>query len=105
VPPACLPGAVLTRESEDRVEGDVAIKFGPMSTRFAGTARLERDARARRGVLEGAGRDSLSHSRAAVNVVYVVQEDGPCASRVGDGVLAHRLAVGANPGNTHCSFR
>jgi carbon-monoxide dehydrogenase small subunit len=79
---ACLPGAVLTSETEDRVEGYVAIKFGPMSARFTGTARLERDSQARRGVLKGAGKDSLSNSRAAGNVAYVVHENGPDKARV-----------------------
>ncbi|RQV70289.1 carbon monoxide dehydrogenase [Burkholderia cenocepacia] len=71
---ACLPGATLTNESPERVEGFVAIKFGPMSARFNGTARLERDSAARKGVLKGAGKDSLSNSRAAGNVAYTIQE-------------------------------
>ncbi len=71
---ACLPGAALTDHSEDRVEGYIAIKFGPMAARFNGSARLERDDAARRAVLKGAGQDSLSNSRASGNVTYVVRE-------------------------------
>jgi carbon-monoxide dehydrogenase small subunit len=73
---ACLPGATLTSHAADRVEGYVAIKFGPMAARFTGTARLERDDAARRGVLKGAGQDSLSNSRASGNVAYVVRALG-----------------------------
>jgi carbon-monoxide dehydrogenase small subunit len=72
---ACLPGAVLTEQSADRVAGYIAIKFGPMSARFNGTARLERDMQARRGVLKGAGKDTLSNSRASGNVTYIVREN------------------------------
>lgn len=70
---ACLPGAALTDHSGDRVEGYIAIKFGPMAARFNGSARLERDDAAQRAVLKGAGQDSLSNSRASGNVTYVVR--------------------------------
>ncbi|RQU68177.1 carbon monoxide dehydrogenase [Burkholderia cenocepacia] len=79
---ACLPGATLTNEAPERVEGFVAIKFGPMSARFNGTARLEQDFAARKGVLKGAGKDSLSNSRAAGNVAYTVEERASGGTRV-----------------------
>jgi carbon-monoxide dehydrogenase small subunit len=72
---ACLPGAVLTEQSADRVAGYIAIKFGPMSARFNGTARLERDMQAKRCVLKGAGKDTLSNSRASGNVTYIIREN------------------------------
>lgn len=75
---ACLPGAALNSHTADRVDGYIAIKFGPMAARFNGTARLERDDSAKRGLLKGAGQDSLSNSRASGNVAYVVRalDDG-----------------------------
>ncbi|MBB1631661.1 2Fe-2S iron-sulfur cluster-binding protein [Cupriavidus sp. UME77] len=70
---SCLPGAALTEQDGDRVKGHVAIKFGPMAARFNGAARLERDDANRRGVLKGAGQDSLSNSKAAGDITYVLQ--------------------------------
>ncbi|QQX88081.1 2Fe-2S iron-sulfur cluster binding domain-containing protein [Cupriavidus necator] len=66
----CLPGAVLTEIAGEKVKGHIAIKFGPMSARFEGAARLQRDDALKRGVLKGAGQDSLSNSKAAGDIAY-----------------------------------
>ncbi len=66
----CLPGAVLTEVEGEKVKGHIAIKFGPMSARFDGAARLQRDDGGKRGVLKGAGQDSLSNSKAAGDIAY-----------------------------------
>ncbi|MGH8786006.1 MAG: xanthine dehydrogenase family Fe-S subunit [Cupriavidus necator] len=66
----CLPGAVLTEMAGEKVKGHIAIKFGPMSARFDGAARLQRDDALKRGVLKGAGQDSLSNSKAAGDIAY-----------------------------------
>ncbi|CAG2157231.1 hypothetical protein LMG31506_05949 [Cupriavidus yeoncheonensis] len=66
----CLPGAVLTEVEGEKVKGHIAIKFGPMSARFEGAARLQRDDARKRGVLRGAGQDSLSNSKAAGDIAY-----------------------------------
>lgn len=66
----CLPGAVLTEVEGEKVKGHIAIKFGPMSARFEGAARLQRDDSQKRGVLKGAGQDSLSNSKAAGDIAY-----------------------------------
>lgn len=66
----CLPGAVLTDVAGEKVKGHIAIKFGPMSARFEGAARLQRDDTNKRGVLKGAGQDSLSNSKAAGDIAY-----------------------------------
>ncbi|AEI79737.1 carbon monoxide dehydrogenase small chain [Cupriavidus necator N-1] len=66
----CLPGAVLTEIAGEKVKGHIAIKFGPMSARFDGAARLQRDDALKRGVLKGAGQDSLSNSKAAGDIAY-----------------------------------
>ena len=73
----CLPGAVLTEHEKqgdggERVKGHVAIKFGPMSAAFNGSAKLVRDEAQRVAVHKGAGTDSLSQSRATGNIAYVV---------------------------------
>ncbi|AGW93273.1 MULTISPECIES: xanthine dehydrogenase family Fe-S subunit [Cupriavidus] len=66
----CLPGAVLTEVAGEKVKGHIAIKFGPMSAKFEGAARLQRDDALKRGVLKGAGQDSLSNSKAAGDIAY-----------------------------------
>ncbi|WP_442284524.1 xanthine dehydrogenase family Fe-S subunit [Variovorax sp. M-6] len=67
---SCLPGATIDSHEGERVKGTIAIKFGPMSAAFAGAARLERDAAAKRAVLRGAGQDSLSKSRTQGDITY-----------------------------------
>lgn len=67
---SCLPGATITAQEGDKVKGNIAIKFGPMSAAFVGAARLERDEEAKRAVLRGAGQDSLSKSRAQGDIAY-----------------------------------
>jgi carbon-monoxide dehydrogenase small subunit len=67
---ACLPGAELVEHDVDKVKGRIAIKFGPMSANFTGSARLERDDTGHRAVMRGAGQDNISRSRANGDVTY-----------------------------------
>lgn len=78
----CLPGAVIESQDGDKVKGRIAIKFGPMAAAFAGAARLERDDAARRAVLRGAGKDSLSQSRAQGDIAYRLEALSPQRTRV-----------------------
>jgi aerobic carbon-monoxide dehydrogenase small subunit len=78
---ACLPGAEITEQLGDSVKGRINVKFGPMRAAFAGGASLERDAAARRGVIRGAGQDTLSSSRARGDIAYTLSEDGPGRTR------------------------
>ncbi len=78
----CLPGASVTSMEGDRVKGKVAVKFGPMSAAFNGTARLERDDAARAATLRGAGQDSLSQSRATGDIAYRLESLSGAATRV-----------------------
>ncbi|HET9714907.1 MAG TPA: 2Fe-2S iron-sulfur cluster-binding protein [Pseudolabrys sp.] len=72
---ACMPGAHLTRPPADgRIEGEMSIKLGPITTNFTGQARIERDENMRRGIIMGAGRDRYGASRAAGEAEYVLEE-------------------------------
>lgn len=75
---SCLPGAELIEHDGETVKGRIAIKFGPMSANFAGSARLERDDAAHRAVMRGAGQDNISRSRANGDVTYALsaEQDG-----------------------------
>ncbi|HZD61742.1 MAG TPA: SRPBCC family protein, partial [Xanthobacteraceae bacterium] len=79
----CMPGATLSRVRGDRLQGQLAIKLGPIAAAFAGEARLVRDAAMRRGVILGAGRDRLGASRASAELEYQLRlEQGAAATRV-----------------------
>ena len=79
---ACLPGAEISEHSASSVKGRIQFKFGPMRASFAGAAGLERDEAAKRGVIRGAGQDSLSSSRARGDISYQLQEASPTSTRI-----------------------
>ena len=65
-----LPGAELTEViDEDNYRGRVVTRLGPVSMRFAGTARIvERDVAARRLVLDASGSEEKGRGTAAMTV-------------------------------------
>ncbi|MGH8701361.1 MAG: xanthine dehydrogenase family Fe-S subunit [Burkholderiales bacterium] len=79
---ACLPGAEITEASESAVKGRITIKFGPMRAAFAGAAALEREEAAKRGLIRGAGQDTLSSSRARGDIAYRLSDVGNGATRI-----------------------
>ena len=79
---ACLPGATVTDQDGDTVQGRVGIKFGPMSAAFVGAAGLEKDEQNFSAVLKGSGQDSLSQSRATGNVHYHLEVRDQFLTRV-----------------------
>jgi carbon-monoxide dehydrogenase small subunit len=70
---SCLPGAQIESETPEQVAGKIAIKFGPMSATFKGSATISRDAAQRVAVLKGTGQDSVSQSRATGDVRYQLE--------------------------------
>lgn len=79
---SCLPGAQIDSETAEQVAGNIAIKFGPMSATFKGSATIERDATQRVAVLKGAGQDSISQSRATGDVRYQLEALSASGTRV-----------------------
>jgi carbon-monoxide dehydrogenase small subunit len=79
---ACLPGAEITEHSPTSAKGRISVKFGPMRAAFAGAAALERDEPAKRGVIRGAGQDSLSSSRARGDIAYTLHDAGEGRTRI-----------------------
>ncbi len=67
---SCLPGAELTRDlGDDKYEGRVAIRMGPVRMQFTGTADIaERDEAARKIVVNAAGADEKGRGQAAMTV-------------------------------------
>ena len=71
---ACLPGAVLTGTPQpDAVEGALQVRIGPITARFAGRARIWRDAPARAGRILGAGSDAGGRSATEGEIRYRVE--------------------------------
>jgi carbon-monoxide dehydrogenase small subunit len=83
---ACLPGAQITEQNADTVKGRIDVKFGPMKASFVGAASLERDEAAKRGVIRGAGQDSLSSSRARGDISYALKDAGQGKTRILVGI-------------------
>ncbi len=79
----CMPGATLSALRGDRLQGQLAIKLGPIAAAFDGEARVVRDAAMQRGMILGAGRDRLGASRASAELEYQLRpEQGAAATRV-----------------------
>lgn len=65
-----LPGTELTEVvDEDNFKGRVSVRMGPVSLRFAGTARIaERDERQRRVVLHASGAEERGKGQATMTL-------------------------------------
>lgn len=79
---SCLPGAQIEGETPEQVAGNIAIKFGPMSATFKGSATIVRDVTQRVAVLKGTGQDSVSQSRATGDVRYQLEALSASGTRV-----------------------
>jgi carbon monoxide dehydrogenase subunit G len=74
----CVPGGEIDAPDADGAyPGRVTVKLGPMRFTYAGTLRIvERDAAARRAVIEGAGQASGGTERAKVTSLMEVLPEG-----------------------------
>jgi uncharacterized protein len=73
----CMPGATLTSFSEDEFTGTVRVKLGPVVMTFAGQGRfVERDAEARRMVIEAAGKEKKGGGTARATIRATLRDEG-----------------------------
>jgi carbon-monoxide dehydrogenase small subunit len=80
---ACLDGAELTEHDANTAKGKMKIKLGPIQARFSGSAVIERDDRALRGIIRGAGSDKGMGSRTKGEILYrLIPEAGGQQTRV-----------------------
>jgi carbon monoxide dehydrogenase subunit G len=81
---ACLPGTELTSElPDDKYEGQVAVRMGPVKLQFAGTAQItEKDEAAHRMVVDAAGAEVRGRGQAAM-VVTVTLTPAARGTKVG----------------------
>ncbi len=68
---ACLPGVSLTSPPrQERVEGLIRVRLGPIAASFEGAARVERDPATLSGRIVGIGTDQRSHSATQGEIRY-----------------------------------
>src|SRR5438552_17984008 len=81
---ACLPGTELTKElGDDKYEGRVAVRMGPVRLQFGGTAEItERDEAAKRVVIRASGAELRGRGQANMVVTVVLALSG-CGTKVG----------------------
>jgi uncharacterized protein len=75
---ACLPGAELTDDlGDDKYDGRVAIRMGPVRLQFNGTAQItERDDAAKRIVVHASGADEKGRGQASLVVTATLTRAG-----------------------------
>ena len=65
----CLPGAAIEGSEGDEHKGTMTIKIGPITTRYAGTVKIEEaDEAAHRAVMRAQARDSRGQGTAAATI-------------------------------------
>ena len=65
-----LDGAEVTEHDANSAKGRMTIRLGPIQAGFSGSAVIERDDRAQRGIIRGAGNDKGTGSRTRGEIVY-----------------------------------
>ena len=75
---ACLPGTELTQDlGDDRYEGQVAVRMGPVKLQFAGKAHItERDDAAQRIVVDASGAEVRGRGQASMVVTAKLAPSG-----------------------------
>ena len=70
----CLPGAAIEGSEGDEHKGTMTIKIGPITTRYAGTVRIEEaDEATRRAVMRAQARDSRGQGTAAATITSTME--------------------------------
>lgn len=73
----CVPGAQLTAVEGEEYRGKIKVKLGPITAEYSGTAKIkERDAGAKRLVVEGKGKDIRGQGTAGADVVMTITASG-----------------------------
>jgi carbon monoxide dehydrogenase subunit G len=75
---ACLPGAELTDDlGDDKFQGRVAVRMGPVKLRFGGTAHItERDEPNKRIVVQASGAEEKGKGQAEMLVTATLTQSG-----------------------------
>lgn len=83
----CFPGARVTSADEEKFEGEVKVKLGPIAVTYQGKGRfLERDDEAHHAKIEGVGRGlrGLGNATAIATMDLAADGDGTAVDIVTD---------------------
>jgi carbon monoxide dehydrogenase subunit G len=73
----CFPGAALMSFDGERFEGGCKVKLGPVSLQYTGSGRfVERDAAAKRVLIEANGKDKRGNGTAAATITARLTASG-----------------------------
>jgi carbon-monoxide dehydrogenase small subunit len=78
----CLPGARVLRHDGERAQGEIDIRFGPITAAFAMRAELFLQADSRTGRMHAEGTDRFSGTRVQARLNYQVLPEGEGACRL-----------------------
>ena len=78
----CLPGARVLRHEAERAEGQIDIRFGPITAAFAMRAELFLQPESRTGRMHAEGTDRFSGTRVQSRLNYQVLPEGEGACRL-----------------------
>ena len=75
---ACLPGAELTEDlGDDKYQGQVAVRMGPVRLNFGGTAQItERDEAAKRLIVHATGAEAKGRGQASMDITATLARAG-----------------------------
>ncbi len=79
---SCLPGATITAQNGDRIQGEMLTALGPIRATFKGDATLTYDEATRMGRVAGSGQDKTSGTRLQAEAAFRLIEDNPAASTI-----------------------
>ena len=73
----CMPGAAIDSVEGDEFTGTVKVKLGPINLTYKGKAAfVEKDAAARRAVIDARGRDARGNGTASAKITATLHEEG-----------------------------
>jgi carbon monoxide dehydrogenase subunit G len=71
----CMPGATVEAFDGETIDGKVKVKVGPLQVTYAGTAKfVEKDAGARRAVIDARAKEARGTGTAAATITAVLTE-------------------------------
>lgn len=91
----CLPGAAIQGSEDDKYQGTMKVKIGPITANYKGTVKIEEaDAENHRAVMEATGRDARGQGTASAKITSTLegQEDSTHVQVETDMKLTGRAA-------------
>lgn len=72
----CLPGAAIEEATDGEYQGTMAVKLGPISTRYRGTVKIEEaNEENHRAVLSASGKETRGQGSASATIISTMSEE------------------------------